>query len=96
MPGAQRPAYSESAGVEPPIPGRFDPAFYDPAAAPDQSDRRRQRRDRRWAGSLDLDYFDDSRASVDMNIAYTAAGKFVEVQGSAEKAGGFDRDEMTP
>ena len=30
--------------------------------------------------------------SVDMNVAYTRGGKFVEIQGSAENAGGgFDR-----
>jgi ribonuclease PH len=40
---------------------------------------------------LDLDYRDDARAEVDMNIAYTANGKFVEIQGSAENGGGFDR-----
>jgi len=40
---------------------------------------------------LDLDYQDDSHASVDMNVAYTAAGKFVEIQGSAENGVGFDR-----
>jgi ribonuclease PH len=40
---------------------------------------------------LDLDYADDVRAEVDMNVAYTAGGKFVEVQGSAEGAKGFDR-----
>ena len=43
---------------------------------------------------LDLDYFDDSRAEVDLNLAYTAGGKFVEVQGSAENGGGFDRERM--
>ena len=43
---------------------------------------------------LDLDYHDDSRAEVDMNIAYTAGGKFVEIQGSAEGACGFDRSQM--
>lgn len=43
---------------------------------------------------LDLDYEDDSRAEVDMNIAYTAAGKFVEVQASAENGLGFDRGRM--
>ena len=43
---------------------------------------------------LDLDYADDSRAQVDMNVAYTAGGRFVEVQGSAEKLGGFDRAAM--
>jgi ribonuclease PH len=43
---------------------------------------------------LDLDYDDDSRAEVDMNIAYTAAGKFVEIQASAENGLGFDRSRM--
>jgi ribonuclease PH len=41
---------------------------------------------------LDLDYSEDSKAEVDMNVAYTADGKFVEVQGCAEDGGGFDRD----
>jgi ribonuclease PH len=39
---------------------------------------------------LDLDYSEDSRAEVDMNVAYTAGGRFVEVQGSAENGQGFD------
>jgi ribonuclease PH len=43
---------------------------------------------------LDLDYEDDSRAEVDMNIAYTASGKFVEIQASAENGLGFDRSRM--
>lgn len=33
---------------------------------------------------LDLCYEEDSRADVDMNLVMTAAGKFVEVQGTAE------------
>lgn len=33
---------------------------------------------------LDLDYREDSRAEVDMNIALTSTGRFAEVQGSAE------------
>ena len=77
-----------------PIPPRYDPQFYDPAHAlvdplaavsigiVDGEIR------------LDLDYFDDSRAEVDLNVAYTASGKFVEVQGSAENGGGFDRVRM--
>jgi ribonuclease PH len=40
---------------------------------------------------LDLDYSEDSKAEVDLNVAYTAGGKFVEVQGSAESGGGLDR-----
>jgi ribonuclease PH len=43
---------------------------------------------------LDLDYADDSRAEVDMNIAYTAAGKFVEIQASAEDGIGIDKGRM--
>jgi ribonuclease PH len=77
------------------VPARFDPKYYDPARA--------------LTGQLaavsvgivggevllDLDYRDDSRAEVDMNVANTAAGRFVEVQGSAENAGaGFDRGQM--
>jgi len=33
---------------------------------------------------LDLDYSEDVRAEVDMNVVMTGAGKFVEVQGTAE------------
>jgi ribonuclease PH len=43
---------------------------------------------------LDLDYADDSRAQVDMNVAYTASGKFAEIQASAENGEGFDREKM--
>jgi ribonuclease PH len=77
------------------IPARFDPAFYAP---------RQALVDQLAAVSvgvvdgdvrLDLDYHDDSRADVDMNVAYTAGGRSVEVQGSAEGAKGFDRDAMT-
>jgi ribonuclease PH len=35
---------------------------------------------------IDLNYEEDSRADVDMNIVMTGAGKFVEVQGTAEHA----------
>jgi ribonuclease PH len=33
---------------------------------------------------LDLDYYEDSRAQVDMKLVMTGKGKFVEVQGTAE------------
>ncbi len=77
-----------------PTPARWDAKFYDPAGA---------LTDQLAAVSvgfvdgvvrLDLDYVDDSRANVDMNVAYTAGGKFVEVQGSAENGEGFDRGRM--
>jgi ribonuclease PH len=35
---------------------------------------------------LDLCYAEDSRADVDMNLAMTASGKFVEIQGTSEAA----------
>lgn len=34
---------------------------------------------------LDLDYPEDSTAETDMNLVMTAAGKFIEVQGTAER-----------
>jgi ribonuclease PH len=33
---------------------------------------------------LDLDYSEDSRAEVDMNVVMTGSGQFIEVQGTAE------------
>ena len=77
-----------------PLPARYDDRYYDPSQA---------LVDQLAAVSvgvvdgqirLDLDYHDDSRANVDMNVAYTAAGKFVEIQGSAENGQGFDRPQM--
>lgn len=35
---------------------------------------------------LDLDYTEDSQATVDMNVVMTGSGRFVEVQGTAEQA----------
>lgn len=35
---------------------------------------------------VDLDYDEDSRAEVDMNLVMTGSGRFVEVQGTGEKA----------
>ena len=43
---------------------------------------------------LDLDYVEDSKADVDLNVAYTAGGKFVEVQGSAEDGDGVDQGQL--
>ncbi|OPY87542.1 MAG: Ribonuclease PH [Syntrophus sp. PtaU1.Bin208] len=34
---------------------------------------------------LDLEYAEDSQAEVDMNVVMTGMGKFIEVQGTAEK-----------
>lgn len=43
--------------------------------------------------SLDLNYDEDSTAQVDMNVVMTDAGKFVELQGTAEKDP-FSREKM--
>jgi ribonuclease PH len=42
---------------------------------------------------LDLDYSEDVRAEVDMNVVMTGAGRFVEVQGTAEGTP-FSRGEL--
>jgi ribonuclease PH len=42
---------------------------------------------------LDLDYSEDSTAEVDMNVVRTGAGKYIEVQGTAEGAA-FSRGEL--
>ncbi|MGB9111356.1 MAG: ribonuclease PH [Acidimicrobiales bacterium] len=42
---------------------------------------------------LDLDYEEDARAEVDMNVVMTGRARFVEIQGTAERAP-FSRDEL--
>jgi len=42
---------------------------------------------------LDLNYIEDAKAGVDMNVVMTGAGRLVEVQGTAEH-GTFDRTEL--
>ncbi len=42
---------------------------------------------------LDLDYAEDSRAEVDMNVVMTASGRYLEVQGTGE-ARPFDGEEL--
>ncbi|WP_248927454.1 ribonuclease PH [Paenibacillus hamazuiensis] len=43
---------------------------------------------------VDLNYEEDSKAKVDMNLVMTGAGKFVEVQGTGEEAP-FSREELS-
>lgn len=43
---------------------------------------------------LDLDYAEDSRAEIDMNIVMTGAGEYVEVQGTGEQLS-FSRNRLT-
>ncbi len=42
---------------------------------------------------LDLDYNEDSRAEVDMNVIMTGDGRYIEVQGTAEREP-FKKEEM--
>jgi len=42
----------------------------------------------------DLDYSEDSNALVDMNVVMLSNGKFIEIQGTAEKAP-FDMEQLT-
>ncbi len=42
---------------------------------------------------LDLDYSEDSRAEVDMNVVLDSKGRFVEIQGTGERTP-FDRDRL--
>ena len=42
---------------------------------------------------LDLEYSEDVRAEIDMNVVMTGVGRFVEVQGTAEGLA-FTRDEL--
>jgi ribonuclease PH len=42
---------------------------------------------------LDLDYREDSQAEVDMNFVVTGDGRFIEVQGTAERAP-FSREQL--
>lgn len=44
---------------------------------------------------LDLNYIEDSSGDVDMNLVMTASGKFVEVQGTAEKVAFDDETFLT-
>ena len=101
MPGAMapgpKPGQFNAGGdaFEPaPLPARFDAAFYAPASALVDQLAAVSVGVVDGEARLDLDYGDDSRAHVDMNVAYTASGRFIEVQGSAEKLGGFDRATM--
>ena len=73
------------------LPARFDPAHYDPAKALAEQLAAVSVGIIDGQPYLDLDYELDSRAEVDLNVACTAAGRFVEVQGSAENGLGFER-----
>ncbi len=93
MPGDARKLTGAAGEFEstPIIPARYDASYYDPAHAIVDQVAAVSVGVVEGVIRLDLDYYDDSRAEVDLNVAYTAGGKFVEVQGSAENGLGFDR-----
>ena len=98
MPGAierPRPSIGDGGDLDfGPVPARNDPAYYSPQTALVEQIAAVSVGIVGGEVRLDLDYSDDSRAEVDINVAYTAGGKFVEVQGSAEQGGGYDRDQL--
>lgn len=84
MPGA---IAAPAGGV---VPARNDPAHYDPAGALVEQIAAISVGVVDGEVRLDLDYLDDARAEVDLNLASTAKGKVVEIQGSSEQGAGFD------
>jgi ribonuclease PH len=79
--------------VNPPgeaVPARYDASFYDPKNALVDELSAVSVGVVDGEARLDLHYDDDVKANVDMNVAMTAAGKFVEFQASAENGQGFD------
>ena len=76
---------------EPAIPKSRDPRLYDPKSAILDQLAAVSVGIVEGQPALDLDYRADVRATVDMNIAMTASGRFVEIQGAAENGQGFDR-----
>ena len=76
------------------IPARRDPKFYDPAGALGEQIAAISVGIIEGEVRLDLDYYDDSRAEVDLNLAMTGNGRFVEIQGSSEQGAGFDQSRL--
>src|SRR5215208_2043687 len=97
MPGAvQRPDNRFNLGGDEPRwdkpAARYDASYYDPKGALVEQIAAVSVGVVDGEVRLDLDYQDDSRAEVDFNVACTASGALVEVQASAERGGGFSRD----
>jgi len=76
------------------VPARRDPRYYDPAGAMVEQIAAVSVGIIDGEVRLDLDYQDDSRAEVDLNLAMTANGRFVEIQGSSEQGAGFDQTRL--
>ncbi len=92
MPGAvknKRPAYGSEDHGDYAIAPAFDAKFYKPAEAIQNPLAAVSVGIIDGQAVLDLDYVLDSRAEVDLNVVRTAAGNYVELQGSAEHGNGF-------
>ncbi len=92
MPGAAGPIAATRPDGK--LPARYDESLYDPGHALVEQIAAVSVGIVDGEARLDLDYADDSRADVDVNVACTAQGRFVEVQGAAERGSGFDRAQM--
>ena len=77
------------------VPARHNPRHYDPATALAEQIAAVSVGIVDGEVRLDLDYSDDSRADVDLNLAMTANGRFVEIQGSSEQGAGFDQARLS-
>jgi ribonuclease PH len=88
MPARRSPGSASGAAT---VAARFDPDLYDPKHAIVEQIAAVSVGVIDGQVRLDLDYADDSQAEVDLNVACTARGRFVEVQGSSERGAGYDR-----
>ena len=98
MPGAiknKRPAYGSEDHGDYSIAPAFDAKFYKPLDALENPLAAVSVGIVDGQAVLDLDYKLDSRAEVDLNVVRTAAGNYVELQGSAEHGRGFSPDQLT-
>ena len=92
---SMRPVYgSESNDSEDDVPPAFNPKLYDPQHALVNPLAAVSVGIVDGVATLDLDYQLDSRAEVDLNVVRTASGKYVELQGNAERGGGFSPQQL--
>ena len=92
LPASWRPGAAPATRGD--VPARYDPAFYDPATALVEQIAAISVGIVDGEARLDLDYQDDSRAEVDLNLACTARGRFIEIQGSSEHGAGFENAKL--
>ncbi len=86
------PYKGETEPTEPPP--VLDPRLYDPANAIIQQIAAVSVGIVDGRAVLDLDYALDVRAETDLNVVRTAAGNYIELQGTAEQGQGFDAHQL--